>query len=89
MAPETERASLIRDYINTQNERDIRERERERDIREREQEQGIPESQRAAVILEREKTKQMKLLKDRPTMIEKSREGASYFTIFIITIDTV
>ena len=84
MAPETERASLIRDYINTQNERDIRERERER-----EQEQGIPESQRAAVILEREKTKQIKLLKDRPTMIEKSREGASYFTIFIITIDTV
>ena len=89
MVPENERAALIQNYINTQSaererERDERERERERD--ERERELGlVPESHRVAFLLAREK---MKLEKGRPTT-SKSREGTSYLTIFIITIDTV
>ena len=105
MVPENERAALIQHYINTQraererdeqererDERERDERERERDERERderERELGlVPESQRAALLIAREKTKQMKLERGRPTT-SKSREGTSYLTIFIITIDTV
>ena len=76
---------MIQNYINTQS----AERERERERNERERELGlVPESQKAAVLIAREKTKQMKLEKGRPTT-SKSREGTSYLTIFIITIDTV
>ena len=84
MVPENERAALIQNYINTQSAERERERERERD--ERERELGlVPESHRVAFLLAREK---MKLEKGRPTT-SKSREGTSYLTIFIITIDTV
>ena len=77
---------MIQHYINAQ----IAERERERDEREREREliSLVPESQRAALLLAREKTKQMNLERGRPTT-SKSREGTSYLTIFIITIDIV
>ena len=81
---------MIQHYINAQIAERERERERERDEREREREliSLVPESQRAALLLAREKTKQMKLEMGRP-ITSKSREGTSYLTILIITIDTV
>ena len=78
MVPENERAALIQSYMNTQR----AERERERAEREREL-SLVPDSQKAALLLAREKTKQMKI--ERGSITSKSREGTSYSTIFIIT----
>ena len=88
---ERERAERERER---ERERAERERERERDERERDERErdegdghleSVPESQNAVVLLllAREKTKQMKLEKDRQTIISKSREGTY---IFIITV---
>ena len=85
MAPENEKAGLIRQYMmDTQRER---EREREQEQEFMRQLDLLPASEKATLLLAREKTNQMKLGKGHQTMRSKSQaEGTSFLTIFIITI---